>query len=228
VDRVESGRSQKGRSVMQVNTGSESGSASNVGGAGSAGTAPVKALKGLRLKLQQMLAGAQAVIPEGSSITTTAGSLTKAAIVKMLTDELSEFQAVDAGVTALGVARVQLRDDLPEIHAIYTELKDALSAQFGRRNPLLAQFGLKPQQVRKQLTPEQRVARAAKARQTRLLRHTGGVRQKAAVQYQGEVDVSTQLKPTQAASTPAAPSVDVSPGASTPGKPAVVPPVSTG
>jgi hypothetical protein len=98
---------------MQVNTGSESGSASSVGGAGSAGTAPVKAPKGLRLKLQQLLAGVQAVIPDGTFITTTGGSLTKAAIVKELTDDVSEFQAVDAGLTALGVARVQVRDDLP-------------------------------------------------------------------------------------------------------------------
>ncbi len=213
---------------MQVNTGSESGSVSSVGGAGSVGTAPVKALKGFRLKLQQMLAGAQAVIPDGTIITTTGGSLTKAAVVKKLTDELSEFQAVDAGVTALGVARVQVRDDLPEMRSFYTELKDALSAQFGRGSPMLAQFGLKPRQLPRPLTPAQRVARAAKASQTRLLRHTGGVRQKAAVQYQGKVDVSAALDPLPNASTSAAPSVEVSPGANTPGKPAVIPPVSTG
>jgi len=213
---------------MQVNTGSESGSASSVVGAGSAGTAPVKALTGFRLKLQQMLAGAQAVIPDGTSITTAGGVLTKAQVVKKLTDELSEFQAIDAGLTALGMARVQLRDDLPKMHSFYTELKDALSVQFGRGSPLLAQFGLKPRQVPRRLTPEQRVARAEKARQTRLLRHTGGVRQKAAVQYQGTVKVSTALAPTPAANSPAAPSVDVSPGASTPGKTAVTPPASSG
>jgi hypothetical protein len=213
---------------MQMNTGSESGSASSVGGAGSAGTAPVKALKGFRLKLQQMLAGAESVIPDGTFMTTTGGSLTKAAVVKKLTDGLSEFQTVDAGLTALGVARVQVRDDLPQLHAFYTELKDALSAQFGRGSPLLAQFGLKPRAPRKKLTPEQRVARAAKARQTRLLRHTGGVKQKAAVQYQGKVEVSTKLDPAPAVSTPAAPSAEVSPGASTPGTPAVIPPASTG
>jgi hypothetical protein len=188
----------------------------------------VKALTGFRLKLQQMLAGVQAQIPNGSSITTTGGSLAKAAIVKTLTDYLSEFQAVDAGVTALDVARVQVREDLPQMHKDYNELKDALSAQFGRGSPLLAQFGVRPRQKPKPLTPEQRVARAAKAHQTRLMRHTGGVRQKAAVQYQGQVDVSTQLKPEPAVSTTAAPSVEVSPGASAPGKPAVIPPVSTG
>jgi hypothetical protein len=188
----------------------------------------MKAPKGFRLKLQQMLAGVEAVIPDGNFITTTGGSLTKAAIVKMLTDEVSEFETVDAGVTALGVARVQIREDLPQMHKLYTELKDALSAQFGRGSPLLAQFGLKPQQLRKQLTPEQRVVAAAKARQTRLMRHTGGVRQKATVQYQGKVNVSTELEPAQAVNTTVAPSVEVSPGVSTPDKPAVVPPVSTG
>jgi hypothetical protein len=213
---------------MQVNTGSESGSVSSVGGAGSVGTAPVKALKGLRLELQQMLAGIQAVIPDGTSITTPGGSLTKAAIAKTLTDDLSEFQAIDAGVTALRLARVQLRDDLPQMHKLITELKYALITQFGRGSPMLAQFGVKPRQEPKPLTPEQRVARAAKARQTRLMRQTGGVRQKAAVQYDGKVSVSTELEPAKAVSTTAAPSVEVSPGVSTPGKPAVVPPVSTG
>ena len=188
----------------------------------------MKPPKGFRLKLQQMLAGVEAVIPDGNSITTTGGSLTKAAMVKILTDEVSEFEAVDAGVTTLGVARKQIREDLPQMHKLYTEMKDALSAQFGRGSPLLAQFGINPQKLRKPLTPEQRVARAVKARQTRLLRHTGGVRQKAAVQYDGKVNVSTELEPAQAVSTTAAPSVEVSPGASVTGKPAVIPPVSSG
>ena len=79
----------------------------------------MKALKGFRLKLQQILAGAQAVIPDGSSITTTGGSMTKAQVVKKLTDDLSEFQAVDAGVTALGVARVQLPElDRDRVHVL--------------------------------------------------------------------------------------------------------------
>jgi hypothetical protein len=213
---------------MQVNTGSESGSASSVEGGGSAGTAPVKAPKGFRLKLEQMLAGVRAVIPEGTSITTTGGSLAKAAIVQMLTDDVSEFEAIDVGMTAVGVARVQKRDDLPQMHKLYNELKDALSAQFGRGSPLLAQFGLKPRQTSRPLTPEQRVARAVKARQTRLLRHTGGVRQKAAVQYEGKVNVSSSLEPAPPVSTTVAPSVEVSPGVSAPDKPAVIPPVGSG
>ncbi len=188
----------------------------------------MKAPMGFRLKLQQMLAGVQAAIPDGTSITTPGGLLTKASIVKALTDDLSEFQALDTEQLALGKVRLQIRDDLPQMRSYYTELKDALVGQFGKRSPMLTQFGLSPQQLRKQLTPEQRVARAVKARQTRLLRHTGGVRQKAAVQYQGQVDVSTGLRPTPEINTPTAPSVEVSPGVNTSGKPAVIPPVSTG
>jgi hypothetical protein len=188
----------------------------------------VKTVKGFRLKLEQMLAGAQAVIPDGTSITTPGGSLTQAAIVKTLTDGLSEYQAIDTEQLALGKDRLQLRKDLPNLHSFYTELKDALVGQFGKQSPMLTQFGLKPRQARKKLTPEQRVVRAAKAHQTRLLRHTGGVRQKAAVLYSGKVDVSTALEPQSAVATTAAPSVEVSPGAIASGKPAVVPPASTG
>ncbi len=213
---------------METNTNSGSGSASSVVGAGSSGTAPVKVLTGFRLRLQQMLAGVQALIPDGASTTTPGGSLTKAQIVSKLMVGMSDFEAVDAGLTALGVARLQLRDDLPELETFYSELKDSLSVQFGKRSPLLAQFGLKPQQLRKVMTPETRVARAEKARQTRMLRHTGGVRQKAQVLYEGTVKVNTVLRPAQAVDTSSAPSADVSPGVTTPGKPAETPPAGSG
>ena len=179
----------------------------------------MKAPRGLRLELQQMLAGVQAVIPDGTLINTPGGSQSKVAVVKELTDALSEYQAIDIPQAALVAARKQLRDDLPRLHALYTELKDALSASFGRQNPLLAQFGLKPRRLPKPLTPEQRVARAVKARQTRLLRHTGGVRQKAAVQYKGQVNVSTQLQPMPEPPAAAAPPVAVTPEAPAPGVP---------
>jgi hypothetical protein len=200
-----------------------------MGGAVSTGTAPVKVPKGFRLKLQQMLAGVEAAIPDGTSVTVPGGSMAKAAIVQKLTAATSEFQTVDASLTALDVARTRLRGDLPDLHAFYDELKTSLSASFGKGNPLLAQFGLSPQKPRKKLTPEQRVARAAKARATRQLRHTGGVRQKAAVQYQGQVDVSHLLRPQPASqSTGEAPSVDVSPGVTTSDKPAETPPAHAG
>ena len=205
---------------MQTNnTGSTEVGANSVGGAGSAGTAPLKAPKGFRLELQQMLAGVQAVIPDGTLINTPGGSQSKVAIVKELTDALSEYQAIDQPQAALVAARKQLRDDLPSLHALYIELKDALVASFGAKNPLLAQFGLKPRQTPKPLTPEQRVARAVKARQTRSLRHTGGVRQKAAVQYRGEVSVSTELQPVPVPSSAAAPPVEASPAVTAPSVP---------
>jgi hypothetical protein len=196
--------------MQTTNTGSTEASANSVE-AGSVGPAPMKTPKGFRLKLQQMLAGAQAVIPDGANISTPGGSQSKVAIVKELTDALSGFQSIDTPLAALVAARKQLRDELPALHALYTELKDALTASFGRKNPLLAQFGLKPRQLPRPLTPEQRVARAVKARQTRSLRHTGGVRQKAAVQYVGRVNVSTQLQPMPDPSSAAAPPVEASP-----------------
>jgi len=213
---------------MEMNTGSASGSASSVGATGSTGPVAVNEPKGFRLKLQQMLAGVQAVIPDGNSVIIPGGSMTKVEIVKRLTAGTSDYLTVDTSLTALRLARVQLRGELPDLRVLYDQLKASLSASFGKGSPLLAQFGLSPQKARKQLTPEQRVARAAKARATRQLRHTGGVRQKAAVQYQGLVDVSHQLRPQPAPSTGAAPSADVSPGVSTPDKPAETPPARAG
>jgi hypothetical protein len=203
---------------MQTNTQNTSST-----GAGSTGTAQAKAASGTRLKLQQMLAGVQAAIPDGSSLIVPGGSLSKAEIVKRLTDGSSEYEAVDAGVAALGQVRFTLGADIPGLKGFLAELKNALKAQFGSRSPMLAQFGLSPQKVRKQLTPEQRVARAEKARQTRLLRHTGGVQQKAAVKYQGQVVVATQALPAPEAASPTAPTVEASPTVTKPGTPAGTP-----
>jgi len=156
--------------------------------------APSRPPKGLRQKLERMLAGARGM-PDGASIPVVGGSVPRAEMVARLEAGVAYFQAIDAQLLALKAARVQLlnaANDLLELHTVW---KGSLAVSLGRKAPALATFGLKPQAERRALTSEERVVRAEKARQTRKLRHTGGRRQKAALKFQGKVDVTSTLAP---------------------------------
>jgi hypothetical protein len=161
---------------------------------------PARPPKGLRQRLERMLAGALAM-PDGSSIPTMGGSVPKAEMVARLAGGVAYFEAIDAQLLALKLARVQMLGVASDLQEMHTQWKGSLAVSLGRKNPELANFGLKPQVQRRALTPDERVARAEKARQTRRLRHTGGRRQKAALKFQGDVRVVTVLTP--APSTPA-------------------------
>jgi hypothetical protein len=161
---------------------------------------PARPPKGLRHKLERMLAGVLAM-PDGSSIPRVGGTVPKAEMVARLTAGVAHFEAIDAQLVALKLARAQMLDAANELQEMHTQWKASLAVSLGRKSPALAQFGLKPQVERRALTSEEQVVRAEKARQTRKLRHTGGRRQKAALKFQGGVDVVAALRPTPAASS---------------------------
>ena len=163
--------------------------------------------KGLRLKVSQMIAGIQAVVPEGSSVAVGGVVLAKTDLVNELMQISSAYQAVDAGVLAARTARSQLSAQTPGFHKQYTGIKDAILALLGRGNPQLAQFGITTSNGSKPLTSTQKVVRAAKALKTRALRHTMGKVQKAAVQYVGDLQVAVNE------TTPVAPADETAPAA---------------
>jgi hypothetical protein len=181
---------------MNENTNTVSGgnNAANAGGGAQSSAPIVASRKGLRGLLQQMLQGIEAVVPDGSSLSTDSGPLTKAAVVAELTQVLSVYKTAEAQQLAIVATRNQLKDASAADHRLYSQLKDALIAFFGRGSPLLAQFGVKTRGSRRALTPEQKVLRAAKARATRAARHTMGVRQKAAVKSDGKLSLSVQTE----------------------------------
>jgi len=166
----------------------------NAGGSVQVGAAIVGTRKGLRDLLQQMLQGIEAVIPDGSSLSTDSGPQAKAVVVTELAQVISVYKAVEAQQVAIVAARKQLKDASVANHRLYTQLKDAVIAFLGRGSPLLAQFGIKARGSKRPLTPAQKVLRAAKARATRAARHTMGSRQKAAVKSDGKVTLSVQTE----------------------------------
>ena len=151
--------------------------------------------KGFRQKVSQMIAGLQAVIPDGSSVTVGGQAVAKADLVTEMTQIISAYQAVEAAISSTKGVRSQLSAQLPGFHKQYLDLKDGLVSSLGRGNPQLAQFGITMAKVAKPLTPTEKVVRAAKALNTRAMRHTMGPRAKAAVQYTGKVQVSVSSTP---------------------------------
>jgi len=198
---------------MGTNTSSGSGSGSgSSGGTATTGGAQLSTVvpKGLRPKVSQMIAGIQAVVPEGSSVAVGGVVLAKADLVNELMQISSAYQAIDAGVMAARTARSQLSAQTPGFHKQYTGIKDAILALLGRGNPQLAQFGITTSNGSKPLTPAQKVVRAAKSLKTRALRHTMGKVQKAAVQYTGELQLAVSE------TTPAAPADETAPAVAPP------------
>jgi hypothetical protein len=169
------------------------------------GPAPTRPLTGLRLDLQEMLTGMQAVIPDGATLPMPGGAMAKSAIVGALTTGLSLYTAVDTQETVLETARQQLTVATPGLKTLFAELKAALIATLGKTSPLLKQLRLVIKQ-RTPLTPEQQVARTARMNQTRAIRGTTSKKQKAKLQYTGTVVVSTQVNAPAVAEPTEAPS----------------------
>ncbi len=162
----------------------------NTGGSAQLGATIVGTRKGLRNSLQQLLQGFQAVVPDGSSLPVGSGTEAKADIVAELTQVLSVYANAEAQQMVAKTARTQVQNARGTDHDLFTKLKDAVVAYFGKGNPLLMQFGIKPRAKARPLTPEQLVLRAAKVRGTRAARHTMGARQKAAVKSDGKLVVT--------------------------------------
>jgi hypothetical protein len=163
-------------------------------------SAPVAAPKGYRLKLQLMLQGWQGAIPSDSTIVSSAGNLTQAAVVAQLQQYLGAFTALDTADTAYKQARVSVEQQSSEAEQYFALLKTALGNAFGPASPQLEQFGLKPKKARTPLTSTQLAIRAAKSLATRKLRGTRGSVQKADLKS-GPMQVSVGPVVTGTAST---------------------------
>jgi hypothetical protein len=159
--------------------------------------APVVAPKGLRLELQQMLQGWQTVIPSDSTVMSSAGGLTQAAVVGKLQEWLGTYTSLDAQATAYKQARGPVTSMQSDARQYLAVLKMALANTLGPQSPQLVQFGLKPRKATRQPTSQQLAVKAAKALATRKLRGTTGPVQKASI----KAGPMTFVEPTEANST---------------------------
>jgi len=141
----------------------------------------VVAPKGFRQDLQQMLQGWQTVVPSGSTMTSSSGSLSQAAVLEQLQAYLGPYLDLDGLVTGVGKARAQAASQLTEAQQYLAVLKLAVTNSFGSQSPTLVQFGLRPRKTRRTLTSSQLAVQAAKAKATRTLRGTIGATKKARI-----------------------------------------------
>jgi hypothetical protein len=184
---------------------------------------------GFRLKLQQMVAGLQAVLANNSAIPTTgAAALTKADMLTKLTVGLTDYATIDSLENADILARKQLATDLPGLKAYYAQVREALQVFFGKTNPQLGQFGLVVAKPRAKQTPEELLVANTRRTQTRGMRNTLGAKQKAAIQFQGQVAVTATPSSTSAAAAAASPAAALAQSAqpaavAAPAQPAVDP-----
>jgi hypothetical protein len=188
------------------------GQGANQAGATAPPLAAGKAATGLRLQLQLLMSGIQALLADGAQIGSVNSPMAKADVVGELSSALEEFAAVDQAFIALAQARLTLQADLPKIKALFERVELAMRQELGQTNPQLVQYGLKPKRPRRPLTPEELMVRTAKANQTREIRGTKSKKQKAKLQFKGQVVVRTAISPIAGAG-PAAP------GATIPGTP---------
>ncbi len=197
------------------NGGAGSTPAGNSGGGGAAagssrgaipGTSPVR--RGLRGDATMIASGVGTQLPDGSAMVVAGQSMDKKALLAAITAALAFFADVDRSAQALKSARLALAAATPGIRGLIANVRAALIAFFGKGNPILEAFGIHEVKHRP-LTPEQLIARKAKAKATREQRGTLGKRQKQGVKFKGSVEVQTHLSGTE--TTGASP-----PGASAP------------
>jgi hypothetical protein len=191
---------------VAASTGTSGGSAGNnttTGGAGPvASSTPVVAPRGYRHALQQMLQGWQELIPSDSTLLSSAGSLTQAAVLAQLQEYLGVFADLDTHATGISQARAQAESQSPEVRTYYAALKAAVISYFGIKSPQLVKFGLKPRKTPAPLTSTQLAVRAAKVKATRQLRGTKGPVQKEGIKS-GPMQIS--IGPVAAAASSAQP-----------------------
>jgi hypothetical protein len=147
--------------------------------------AKTSAPKGLELELTLMLKGLDSAIPDGTSLVVAGTSTTKADIKVELQKGLGLYQVVRDEVRALKVGRQARSQGLVAVRNYARDLRASLEGFFGPRNPQLLQFGIKQRGGKRTPSAAQVALRAAKAKATRVMRHTMGARQKQSVRAAG-------------------------------------------
>jgi hypothetical protein len=117
----------------------------------------------------------------------------------------TRIDAATKAVTARATWQAAVKADIEErtkTKTFVSGLRQALQVAFAGSIEALADFGLKPRKARV-TTPEQKAAAAAKAKATRIARHTMGPKQKA--QVKGTVPQAAPVTPPSPTTAPAAP-----------------------
>ncbi len=138
--------------------------------------------KGFRLLVTLLLQGVKSAMPASTTNVVVAGkAFTVAQLEAELQQMLDLFAAVDQARRAEKAALGALETELPAFKQEVRDLKHAIIALLGSKNPLLAQFGIAVHKQPRALSSQEKAIAAAKGSETRKARHTLGKRAKAEI-----------------------------------------------
>lgn len=145
---------------------------------------------------QSLIAGIQKFLAQYPSLYVGSQSLTPAAIVQVLQNRINTGQAAQTAEAARTAAVKADKDESANTAAFEQSLRAVIHGMFSESPDTLAVFGLKPRQPHKE-TVAIRAEAVAKAKATRLARHTLGPKQKLEITGQ-----TTPAAPSGPAPTP--------------------------
>ena len=135
-----------------------------------------------------LIKGIIAGLPNLPSTVTSFAVLGPTSTVATLTSVLQGYQALFDASAKADAAQAAAAEALAAVEPTATPFvaatKAALKAALGRKSMALETVGVTPDKTPTPLTPEQEVAKVAKAAATRAARHTMGAKQKAKIKGQ--------------------------------------------
>jgi hypothetical protein len=144
---------------------------------------------GLLQKIQNALAGVQKVLPDGSSLSMSGQTVTKAQLVTQLTGLLPPLTSVTDAKSTYAQAVQARKLAEPNAREFLAQLRAALVAFYGRGSPSLSDYGMSAKKPAAQ-TSKTAILAAAKRTLTRQKRGTLGSKQKAGIKAIGTPQLS--------------------------------------
>jgi hypothetical protein len=129
-------------------------------------------------RAEQLIAGTKLDFANAASIAFAGGTYTPAQIETSLQTLVDLRAAVDAARATLKEKVAAETAQAPSLRTFMSAYATFVKATFGEQPGVLAHFGLVPRKAATPLTPEEKVAAAAKRKATRAARHTMGPKQK--------------------------------------------------
>ncbi|MEZ0229029.1 MAG: hypothetical protein ACAI25_10420 [Planctomycetota bacterium] len=142
--------------------------------------------QGLELKVDKILKGIRAALPQGKTVDVDGKTYTVDELVKRLEPYGPIFSRPRELRAALRRAVADRRVAAPEVAEFLTSLHAGLAGTLGRDNPVIEELGFPPRKTRRDETVEEKLRRVAKAQLTREERHTLGPRQKESLKADGD------------------------------------------
>ena len=168
-----------------------------------------KTAETLDQKLNQIIRGVQTTLSSNQTYVIDGQSYKQSTLLTALKEQVAPFDAAAAAHEVLKKAVVDREAARPAALAFYNAVVSVLLGSYGGDTTTLATFGLAPRKAKRQLTSEEKLKAAAKAKATRALRGTVGPKKKLEIKAQGTVAVSATLG--SSASAPSAPVAVVAP-----------------